>query len=49
MVETNTFSGTCIAQSDYGLEHIVYRLNKESAMLARRAADEVAEETGSFF
>ena len=40
MVETNTFSGTTIAQADYGLEHIVYELNYESARLARSAADE---------
>lgn len=45
-IETNTFSGTRIAQADYGMEHIVYRLNKESAEIARRAADEVARETG---
>ena len=42
MVETNTFSGTTIAQADYGLEHIVYELNYESARLAREAADEYA-------
>ncbi len=40
MVETNTFSGTTIAQADYGLEHVVYELNYESARLARDAADE---------
>ena len=40
MVETNTFSGTTIAQADYGLEHVVYELNYESARLARSAADE---------
>ena len=40
MVETNTFSGTTIAQADYGLEHVVYELNYESARLARAAADE---------
>ncbi|UOQ98613.1 methionine synthase [Hymenobacter sp. 5317J-9] len=42
MVETNTFSGTTIAQADYGLEHVVYELNYESARLAREAADEFA-------
>ncbi|MBF9222905.1 methionine synthase [Hymenobacter sp. BT662] len=42
MVETNTFSGTTIAQADYGLEHVVYELNYESARLAREAADEYA-------
>ncbi|MBD2769053.1 methionine synthase [Hymenobacter sp. BT664] len=40
MVETNTFSGTSIAQADYGLEHVVYELNYESARLAREAAEE---------
>ena len=40
MVETNTFSGTTIAQADYGLEHVVYEINYESARLARAAADE---------
>ncbi|KAK2150429.1 B-12 dependent methionine synthase [Paralvinella palmiformis] len=45
-IETNTFSGTRIAQADYGLESLVYRLNLESAKLARKAADEVTAETG---
>ncbi|MDU0369859.1 methionine synthase [Hymenobacter endophyticus] len=40
MVETNTFSGTTIAQADYSLEHVVYELNYESARLAKEAADE---------
>jgi 5-methyltetrahydrofolate--homocysteine methyltransferase len=39
MVETNTFSGTTIAQADYALEHVVYELNYESARLAREVAD----------
>src|SRR3954471_8014022 len=29
IVETNTFSGTSIAQADYGMEAIVYELNFE--------------------
>jgi len=41
IVETNTFSGTAIAQADYGLQHVVYELNVESARLARQAADAV--------
>ncbi|GFR95585.1 methionine synthase [Elysia marginata] len=45
-VGTNTFSGTSIAQADYGLEHIIYRLNKEAAELAGRACKDVAEATG---
>ena len=44
-VETNTFSGTVIAQADYGLEHMVYQLNRESARIANEACRE-AEEAG---
>lgn len=40
IVETNTFSGTTIAQADYYLEDIVYELNYESAKIAREVADE---------
>ncbi|TPX37231.1 methionine synthase [Synchytrium microbalum] len=40
MIETNTFSGTSIAQADYFMEDIVYELNKVSAELARQACDE---------
>ncbi len=40
IVETNTFSGTVIAQADYGLEEWVYELNYASAKIARKAADE---------
>uniref|UniRef100_A0A8D0ACP6 Methionine synthase n=1 Tax=Sander lucioperca TaxID=283035 RepID=A0A8D0ACP6_SANLU len=46
IVETNTFSSTSVAQADYGLEHMAYRLNKTSAELARRAADDVTKQTG---
>ncbi|XP_073247653.1 methionine synthase-like isoform X1 [Porites lutea] len=46
IIETNTFSGTSIAQADYGTEHLVYRLNKTSAEIAKRAAREVTETTG---
>ncbi|MCJ8738770.1 hypothetical protein PDJAM_G00039620 [Pangasius djambal] len=46
IIETNTFSSTRIAQVDYGLEELAYRLNKESAELARKAADEVSAQTG---
>jgi 5-methyltetrahydrofolate--homocysteine methyltransferase len=40
IIETCTFSGTSIAQSDYALESIVYELNVAGAKLARAAADE---------
>ncbi|MFL5224082.1 MAG: homocysteine S-methyltransferase family protein, partial [Microvirga sp.] len=46
IVETNTFSGTSIAQADYGLEAIVYELNREGARLAREAAVEAEKEDG---
>ncbi len=39
IIETNSFGSTSIAQSDFGLEAIVYELNVEAARLAREAAD----------
>ncbi|MCG8491326.1 MAG: methionine synthase [Sneathiellales bacterium] len=39
ILETNTFSGTSIAQADYGLEREVYDINADSARLARKVAD----------
>jgi 5-methyltetrahydrofolate--homocysteine methyltransferase len=41
--ETNTFSGTTIAQADYELEHIVDDINFKSAQVARKVADEMTE------
>ncbi|XP_068611013.1 methionine synthase [Brachionichthys hirsutus] len=46
IIETNTFSSTSIAQTDYGLEHMAYRLNKASAELARKAVDDFTKQTG---
>jgi 5-methyltetrahydrofolate--homocysteine methyltransferase len=46
MVETNTFSGTTIAQADYGLESIIYDLNFDGARLAREAALIAQKEDG---
>jgi 5-methyltetrahydrofolate--homocysteine methyltransferase len=43
IVETNTFSGTWIAQADYGLESAVYRINFDSAKIAREVADEFTD------
>lgn len=40
IAETNTFSGTWIAQADYGLEKYVYDINYQSAKIAREVADE---------
>jgi 5-methyltetrahydrofolate--homocysteine methyltransferase len=39
IIETNTFSGTTIAQADYHLEDAVYDINFQGARLARNAAD----------
>jgi 5-methyltetrahydrofolate--homocysteine methyltransferase len=39
ILETNTFSGTTIAQADYQLEAAVYDINFESARIAREEAD----------
>ncbi|XP_077481178.1 methionine synthase isoform X3 [Stigmatopora argus] len=46
IIETNTFSSTSVAQADYGLGHMAYDLNRASAKVARRAADDVTNETG---
>ncbi len=46
IVETNTFSGTRIAQADYGMEEIVYELNLEGARVARAAAELAQEKDG---
>ncbi|KAL5463871.1 hypothetical protein EMCRGX_G032815 [Ephydatia muelleri] len=45
-IETNTFNGTRIAQSDYGTAHLTYRINKTAAGLAKKACQEVEEATG---
>src|SRR5688572_17907491 len=45
IIETNSFNSNAIAQSDYGLESIVYELNLQAATLARAAADEYTART----
>lgn len=45
IIETNTFSGTTIAQEDYGLAHLAYAINFESAKLAREVADAYSQTT----
>ena len=40
IIETNTFSSTSIAQADYGLESLAYSLNKQAAILAKKACSE---------
>ena len=43
IAETNTFSGTIIAQADYDLQSAVYDINYHSAKIARKVADEFTE------
>ena len=44
IVETNTFSSTTIAMADYEMEDYVYKLNYESAKIAREVAEEFTRE-----
>jgi len=44
IIETNTFNATRIAMADYGMEDQVPRINRESARLARAAADKFSTE-----
>lgn len=39
IIETNTFSGTAVAQVDYNLEYAVYDINFKSAELAKKACE----------
>jgi len=41
IAETNTFSGTWIAQADYNLEKYVYDINFQSAKIAKKVAQEI--------
>ncbi len=43
IVETNTFSGTSIAQADYDLQHAVVDINYESARIAKEVANEYSD------
>lgn len=40
IIETNTFNATTISQADYGMEAEVYEINRQAALLAKRAADQ---------
>ncbi len=39
IIETNTFNSNAVSQADYGLQDLVYELNKAGAAVARAAAD----------
>src|SRR5690554_3415988 len=45
LLETNTFNATSVSQADYGLEHLVYELNREGARIARACCDAVEART----
>ena len=47
IAETNTFSGTWIAQADYSLEKYVYDINFHSAQIAKKVAQEFTEKDPS--
>ncbi|MFT4162787.1 methionine synthase [Shinella sp.] len=46
ILETNTFSSTTIAQADYGMQDMVYELNRDGARLARRAGLRAEQKDG---
>lgn len=46
IIETNTFSSTSIAQADYGMQDVVYDLNRDGARLARRAVLRAQQKDG---
>jgi len=46
IIETNTFSSTSIAQADYGMEDMVYDLNRDGARLVKRAIRRAEQEDG---
>ena len=43
IIETNTFSGTTIAQADYSLEDAVYQINFQSAKIAKEVCSEFTD------
>ncbi|MDQ6963667.1 MAG: methionine synthase [Mariprofundales bacterium] len=40
IIETNTFNANAASMADYGMEELVYELNRSGAELAREAADD---------
>ncbi|GLP98128.1 methionine synthase [Paraferrimonas sedimenticola] len=46
IIETNSFNSTTVAMADYEMESISREINLVSAQLARKAADDIAEQTG---
>jgi 5-methyltetrahydrofolate--homocysteine methyltransferase len=46
IVETNTFNANAVSMADYGLEGLVYEINREAARLAGQAAQAVSRKEG---
>ncbi|ACK52434.1 methionine synthase [Methylocella silvestris BL2] len=46
IIATNTFNSTSISQADYGMQELVFELNRESARLCRVAADAAEKHDG---
>ncbi|TWV84864.1 methionine synthase [Moraxella sp. VT-16-12] len=44
IIETNSFNGTQISMADYGMQDLVYEINKTAAQLARSVADEISQQ-----
>lgn len=42
---TNTFNANAVSQADYGMQHLVRRMNMEAAHLAREAIEEMMTDT----
>lgn len=40
IAETNTFNANALSQADYNTEHLVYEINRASAEIAKKVADE---------
>ncbi|MGE5400551.1 MAG: methionine synthase [Ignavibacteriales bacterium] len=47
IVETNTFNGTSISQSDYNTQKLAYEINYTAARLAKEAAEEFTQKDPS--
>jgi 5-methyltetrahydrofolate--homocysteine methyltransferase len=45
IIETNTFTATAVAQADYGMQAVVYEINRQAAQLAKQAAAEWTAQT----
>ncbi len=44
IIETNTFNANAISMSDYGMESLVYEMNRAAAVLAREETDRTSDQ-----